>query len=198
VLLLFGNLRDDKNLDGLLEALAMQRDPRIVLVCAGRDGARGHRTYDYYRGRIAALGLDTRVTILDRYIEEQEIADLFALADLCMLTYRREFTSQSGVLNTAAYYSVPVLATPCACLREVIAQCHIGEVCGDDSADAIAEGLGKLLERVEAGERFEFGDYRQRFSWKVNARITAEVYGALLTKDASAAADSKPAPGMRN
>ena len=57
VALFYGFIRDEKQLDVLLDAIAGGADDWRLLI-AGSSGAKGHKPVSYYADKIAALGLD--------------------------------------------------------------------------------------------------------------------------------------------
>ncbi len=180
--LYFGSVRDDKNLDGVLQALTQISGPRPFLVVAGRIGGSGHRSAEAYRDLIRELGLEQDVCLSDRFIDEDEVGDFFEMADFALLTYRTSFTSQSGVLNVAMHYGVPVIATPAPTLAETVGRYDIGVVCRDDQPAGIADGLRSLLAKIEAGYTFDFAPYQAAHSWAATARQTAACYRKLLAQ----------------
>lgn len=178
VVLFFGQLRDEKNLDGFLEAMRMSKS-RPHLVVAGQAGGR-HRDVAYYQALVERLGLSADVTFLARYIPDEEVGELFTAADWAALPYRNAFTSQSGVLNVAAHYRTPVLVSSSPVIKETVEACDIGVVCSGDTAEALAEGIERMAERLRTGHRHLFDEYLDRFSWRENARRTFEAYQSIL------------------
>jgi glycosyltransferase involved in cell wall biosynthesis len=65
------------------------------------------------------LGLDECVHLVDEYVPNEDVAPLFALADVVALPYRS--ASQSGVLPIAATLRKPVVATQVGGLPEALA-----------------------------------------------------------------------------
>jgi len=178
VALCFGQLRDQKNLDGLLDAVALRRLP-VHLFVAG-NAPNGHRPHRHYVERAEALGLAERVTFLPRYIPDEEVGDLFTASDWVALPYRSDFTSQSGVLNVAVQYHRPVLVSEAPVLRETVAQCDIGVVAESNEPEALARGVERLMERVAQEDPFAFEQYRARNSWAENARRSRAVFEELV------------------
>ncbi|QXD16180.1 glycosyltransferase family 4 protein [Rhodocaloribacter litoris] len=178
VALFFGQLRDEKNLDGFLEAMARAGD-HLYLLVAGASSSR-HRDGPFYRKRARQLGLERRVMFLDRFIEEEEVGELFVASDWVALPYREDFTSQSGVLNVAAHYRRPVLVSSAPVLRETVETCDIGVVAPGDTVEALVEGIRRMNERLAAGHAHAFEAYERHYSWERNAEITLSVYRQLL------------------
>ena len=179
VALYFGMVRADKNLDGLMRAIARMQEARPFLLIAGRMGERSQESESYYRSLVGELGLEADVKIVNEFIPETGVGSYFQAADFCCLTYRKDFTSQSGVLNVAMAFDMPVLVTPAPTLAETVRRFDVGLVCADDSPAAIATGCRDILERRQTGEPFAFDAYQQAHSWRANAEQTLAVYRQL-------------------
>lgn len=183
VALFFGNIRDDKNLDLLLQIWPKFRDDTHLLV-AGRGAGGGNRPVTHYRSLVDKLSLAESVTFIDRYIGEAEIPDLFAACDWVALPYSRRFTSQSGVLNVAVAYGRPVVASGAPTFSETLEACDIGVLVDADDGDALAAGIERLRERIVRHHVHDFDRYRREFSWEENARRTVDVYRTLASRRA--------------
>jgi len=178
--LYFGMVRDDKNLEGLLMGLARMTDTRPFLVVAGRMAEQGEQAEIHFRRRIHELGLDEDVLLINRFIATEDVGDFYRVADFLCLTYKKYFTSQSGVLNVAMHFRCPVLVTPAPTLAETLAHFDIGVCCGDDTPQAIESGIQEMQSRLESGRPFDFEGYRRAHSWDENARRTIQVYHHLV------------------
>jgi glycosyltransferase involved in cell wall biosynthesis len=109
VLLSFGHIRDGKNLDLVLRM--MTRFSNIYLIVAGKELSGGQRTAGFYQQLAQELGVAPRCRWLTRFIAEAEIGDVFAAADLVILTYSAKFHSASSVLGAAITYRKLCLAS---------------------------------------------------------------------------------------
>lgn len=161
VLLFFGFVRPYKGLRHLVEAMPriLERE-RVRLVVAGEFW---HDRQDYF-DRIAALGIGERVTVLDRYTPNEEVADLFAAADLVVQPY--ETATQSAVTQIAFDMGRPVVVTAVGGLPETVLHGETGYVVPPSDPEAIAgavldffeHGRGPAMEAAVARDR-------ERFSW---------------------------------
>ena len=116
VVLFFGNVRPYKGVRDLVDAFPkVQASTSAVLVVAGTF----FEPIAGYRGRIEELGLADSVRLFDEYVPNEEVAPLFALADLVVLPYRS--ASQSGVIPLAATFRKPVVATKVGALPDALA-----------------------------------------------------------------------------
>ena len=180
VALFFGQIRDEKNLDGLINALGMSSS-KPHLVVAGKAGGRSRRPMEYYMECARKAGVSDRITFLDRYISDDEVGELFEASDFTVLPYKEAFTSQSGVLNVAVHYATPVLVSTAPVLKETVETCDIGVVADGYADEHIAKGIDLLSARVEANYEHAFDIYQKKFGWEENARRTIEVYRQLIS-----------------
>lgn len=179
VALFFGDMRPDKNLDLLLEAMVPHRDA-FYLVIAGRPPSDSNKNLAYYEASVERLGLVDRVRFIPRYVHEDEVVELFSLADWAAMPYRASFTSQSGVLSVAAHFHTPVLGTTCPSIRQAMSQVDIGVMVDADDRQAYQVGIATMHERLVRGDTFEFDRYHDLFSWRKNACLTHERYRELV------------------
>jgi len=175
--LFFGTIRDEKRLDLLLAALALrkeQTDWRLVVAGAGSGGQ--HRPLSHYVTLSETLGIRDRVVFHDEYIAEDEVHQFFEAADWTALVYSPSFTSQSGVLATAAHFGVPVVTSGAPLLVKTVSQYAIGANASDDQP----ESLLAAIKSVEQLGRSHFSAGCERFamesSWEVNARLTIQAF----------------------
>lgn len=179
IALFFGQVRDEKNLQLLIRALVPYRD-RVHLLVAGSSAGGQHKGIEHYRNLTDQLGLSESVTFRSGYVPEGEVADLFEICDWVALPYSRSFTSQSGVLNVAAAARRPVLASGAGTFEETVSGARVGQLVEPDDEGALGSGIASMLEAVESGSSFEFGDYLRMSSWDVNVERTIAVYRQLL------------------
>jgi glycosyltransferase involved in cell wall biosynthesis len=113
VVLFFGLVRPYKGLEILLEAAKHLSDERdFVLVVAGEH----YEERGEYEAQITRLGIGDRVRLHDAYVPNEDVAGLFALADVCVLPYRH--ATGSGVANIAVSHDVPLVMSDLPDLRD--------------------------------------------------------------------------------
>jgi len=181
VALFFGQIRDEKNLEGFLRGLALLSE-RPHLLVAGKAWP-GHKNVSYYEKLVDELGLGTSVTFRSGFIAEEEVPNLFGASDWVILPYHSTFTSQSGVLNVAAAYNRPVLVSRAPVLRESVEKHKIGVVSAGDTPEDLARAIERMIQNTEAGTVFPFEEYRRLHSWDENARLTVEAYRSMVRVD---------------
>jgi glycosyltransferase involved in cell wall biosynthesis len=161
VLLFFGFVRPYKGLRHLVEAM-----PSVVERTGARLVVAGEFWKDKqtYLDRIEALGVEDRITVLDRYLPNEEIADVFAAADLVVQPY--ETATQSAVTQMAFDLGRPVLVTAVGGLPESVRDGVTGYVVPPADPAAIAAAVADFYEngRGPAMEAAVAAD-RDRFSW---------------------------------
>jgi glycosyltransferase involved in cell wall biosynthesis len=167
VMLSFGHIRDGKNLHLALRAMAGY--PDVYLVIAGDVQSSGQKPVAYYRTVAEEAGVAKRCRWLNRYIDPAEVGDLFELADIVLLTYSAKFRSASAVLNTAACYRKPCIASSGpGNLRTVVLGYGLGIWVEPDDEAALAAGLRNWIEHPPEPR---WDDYFAANSWQRNAEI---------------------------
>lgn len=167
VFLSFGQIRDGKNLDLFLRSMVYAPEEVKILV-AGAGGGRSQRPPSFYRELAEELGLARRCRWDVRHIPNEEVGELFAVSDVVLLTYRANFHSASGVLNTAVACRKPVLASSgFGPLSEAVENYQLGVLIRPDDVQAIGEGILRILATSSAPQ---WDRYEQENSWKENAK----------------------------
>lgn len=188
VALAFGNVRDDKNLTLLIRAVARVQRP-VQLLVAGKFATLQQTTPEGCLQLARELGIGERIRIMNCFITDEQIPELFRLSDWVALPYSRTFTSQSGVLAVAMQYDRPVLVSRTGTAVDTLKTCRIGVGVEPDELESLTSGIEEIQQRIDDGTKFEFDRYRQMYSWPENAHVTVETYRRLLA--------AKPAGGRR-
>lgn len=175
-LLFFGNIRRNKGLDILLHAAGQM--PDFGLTIAGEP-----REREYFESEVRPLvrrlcASGSRIDLIDRFIGDDELAELFAGHSAVVLPYTPGFTAQSGVVFLALAYDVPVVASKAGGLADLFDEFRVGSTfAADDARD-----LARAVRELHAEDRSEqlAGEIRaakRRYSWDESARQTARAYG---------------------
>lgn len=162
-LLFFGYVRPYKGLRFLLEAfgtLAGKGAVSRLLVVGEFYEDRGP-----YEEMIERLGLAGKVTLVDRYVSDDEVAVYFRACDLLVLPYLS--ATQSGVIQIAQSFSLPVVTTNVGGLPEVVEDGVTGFLVPPGDSEALAAAIekffagdwgAKMAPHLEkAAERFSWG-----------------------------------------
>ena len=167
VLLFFGYVRHYKGLDIMLRAMPaiLLREPSLRLVVAGHF----YEDVSFYRQLVDQLGLGGNVDLYPEYVPLERTALYFAAADAVVLPYRS--ATQSGVVQLAYGYGLPVIVTPVGALPEMVRSGQTGWVAGDASPEGLADAVGEFLDSRErfASMRPAIEAFRREYSWEAFA-----------------------------
>jgi glycosyltransferase involved in cell wall biosynthesis len=185
VVLAFGALAPYKGLDLLVEAFARlpQRGATHLVVAgfplAGFDPEELRRTAD-------RLGVADRIHVVPGYVPSAEVAAWMELAHVAAFPHREVF--QSGVLQVAAAFGVPVVASRVGAIPEVIRDGETGVLVPPGDAAALAAALVRLLGDPALARRLGAAaaeEARTRFAWRRVAREVLAAYRELLGEEAA-------------
>jgi len=134
--LLFGRILRYKGLPLFVEALELLAR-RGLPVAAGVFGA---GDLGAWGDRLRALGVE----VVNRWIDEDEVASILARYDVMVLSHTS--ASQSGVIAAAFGAGMPVVATPVGGLSEQVECGKTGLLARRVDAEALADAIGRLVE----------------------------------------------------
>lgn len=143
-ILFFGRISPYKGVEYLLKAMKKvhQEHPEFKLVIAGKPN------YDIDWADCRNLDY---VEIRDRFIELDELADLIRASKFIVCPYTD--ATQSGVVNSAFAFNVPVIATNVGGLPEMIDDGRTGILVPPKDVDALAKAMNLYLDNPELLER---------------------------------------------
>lgn len=163
----FGYIRNNKNLDLVIRAIAAL--PDIYIVVAGSEQAGGNRPLAFYQALAEELDCADRCRWLNRFISPEETADLMRASDLSLLVYSRSFVSSSAALGVTTNYRLPCLiSSGSATTKAMVREYQLGVWVEPDSADSIRAGL---LQWLAGGLRPNWESYTRDHCWARNAAI---------------------------
>jgi len=180
LLLFFGFVRRYKGLAVLLQALA--RVPAVHLVVAGQFWESERSCRD----QVCRLGLADRVTLVNRYVGNEEVASFFAAADALVLPYLAGGQSAVGV--TALSFGLPVIATRVGGLDELVTDGETGLLVPPSSPDHLAGAIERYF-REGLAARLAGGAAREgaRRSWASLTAVIEELAAELIARRARGA-----------
>jgi glycosyltransferase involved in cell wall biosynthesis len=146
-------------LDVLLEAMALVQRP-LHLVVAGefwQDEA-------IYREQIKQLGLGSKVTLINKYVPDEEVAALMQAAVVVILPYRS--ATQSAIVQVAFGHGKPVITTDVGGLTEAVQHDSTGLIVPPENPAMLAAAIDRFLAE-ELGPIFAENVAREngRFAW---------------------------------
>lgn len=136
VLLFFGFVRPYKGLEFLIQAMARIRErlPAHLLVVGEFWSAP-----DFYLHYAEEFGVEQHMTIVNRYVPNEELQPYFDLADVVVLPYVS--ATQSGVAQLAFGFNKPVITTRVGGLAEVVHDGENGLIVPSQDSDALADAV---------------------------------------------------------
>lgn len=166
-LLFFGQIKKVKGLDILIQAM-QELDENIHLIIAGknRDGA-----IDYYQQLIASSHLQHRFSFFNRFISDVERNELFQICDVLILPYKKIF--QSGVMQMAISYKIPIIASSLQAFKEIIGDDENGWIFESENAKDLAKKINMLFEDYTIAEQKAEKAYaysQAHFNWNLIAK----------------------------
>lgn len=172
----FGYVRDNKNLDLIIQAIADL--PSLYLIVAGSEQGGGNRPLTFYQELARQLGCADRCRWLNRFLSADETANLMNACDLALLVYSRSFVSSSGALGVTTNYQLPCLISSGSRTTEILVrQYSIGVWVKPDDCQAIYAGL---LEWMRGDLQPNWAGYAHDNSWARNAELVEMSIRAAL------------------
>lgn len=169
ILLFFGFVRPYKGLDILLEALPLVLAQQLVHLLVAGEFWQGTAQY---QEQIERLQLRPHVTLLDRYLPDEELIAYVQKADVAILPYRT--ATQSAVIQVALGHGCPVITTHVGGLAEAVQDGVTGLVVPPNNPVALAKAILRYQnEQLSLPFRANIRQQQDRFSW-VNLVQTIE------------------------
>ena len=163
MLLFFGYIREYKGLRHLIRALPeiCEIRPKAHLFVVGDFWENNREEYEQL---IRETGTQEGITLVDGYLPDDEVEPYFAAADLCVLPY--ESATQSGVIQIAYSFGLPVIATDVGGLPEVVLDDRTGFVVPPRDPGRLAKAVVRFFEENKA-ESFKesIREEASRYSW---------------------------------
>lgn len=154
--LFFGRIEKYKGIENLLRAfLKFNVNDKVKLVIAGKGNLEPY----------AELLNDYRIVVINRYLDDQEISNLFSDRNSVLVLPYIDAT-QSGIALIAIGLEVPIIATDTGGLREQLNSGKFGFFCKPGDIDSLFQKMNllyndKTLMDIERKKMHEFKPYIQ-------------------------------------
>lgn len=180
VLLFFGQIKDVKGLDLLIEAMPeiIKNYPNTVLLIAGKPWKSDFSIYDKL---IDKLAVRSNCITNIRFIPDSEVPIYYSACDLVVLPYRRIY--QSGVVLMAMSYGKAVLVSSLPGMTEIVHDGVNGFVFQSDRSDDLSAKLSEILGNIESIQRIAAKGKEyviEKHDWHSIGEATAYLYRGML------------------
>ncbi len=172
-LLFFGFIRKYKGLDIIIRALPelLKSYPKMTLVVAGES----YSGEDDFRALIKELHIPSEnIKLFTDYIPNSDVALYFSAVNVVVLPYRS--ATQSGIVQIAYNFDVPVIATDVGGLAEVVIDGVSGLIAHEATPEAIVTEVKKYFdESLEEQMRSGVREEKKKYSWETFVRGVEEI-----------------------
>ena len=156
VLMTFGLLSRFKGIEDVIRALPslVEAFPELIYLVLGRPHP--YEPADFYPGLqrlVAELNLDDHVRFVDRFLDDDELADALVATDVYLTPYRDLAQVSSGTLSFALSAGCCCVSTPYVYARHALAA-ERGVLVPPEDPIALANALRPLLTDTELRERY--------------------------------------------
>ena len=194
IFLTFGNNHPGKDFEAIFRAFQdLPRD--FVIFQAGKLGTSPESGDPERLSR--KYGCHQNTIVIDEFVPERDKAYYFGAADAIILSYRKDFIQSASIINDAAKFSTPVIASDVGQLGELVRTFNLGITFTPEDPHSLREAILAFLQLSDEerdATKENFARMRTAYSWKENARQHLEVYRALANGAQRGAlpADGKP------
>lgn len=128
-------------------------------------------------------GLESRTTIVDQYIPDEEVLHYFCAADAIVLGHLKGFRSVSGVLYVAVQYGVPIIAADAGDDGNVVREFGLGITYEAENPGSLRKailGYARLAPGDKQAITDNLSQFAERYSWRRVAEEHVRVYEATI------------------
>ncbi len=182
LILFFGQIKDVKGLDLLLEAMpgVLEKHSEAMLMIAGKPWKSNFNKYDKI---IKKLNIARSCITHIRYIPDEDVPLYYSACNLVVLPYHKIY--QSGVVLMAMSYSKPVIVSDLPGMTEIVTDGKNGFVFLEGDKNDLIEHINQclsdniLLDRI-AARGLEY--VKSQHDWSEIGKKTVTQYQKILGK----------------
>lgn len=175
-ILFFGRIEDYKGIEYLIQAgkLAKQYIPTINITIAGAGDFAKYRKL---------IGHDDSFLVINRFISEEKVAELFQKASLVVLSYTDG--SQSGIISIAYAFEKPVIATNVGNLAEMVEDGKTGFIIPPRNVESLSDAMINVLKNDKLREEMGKNGKKllKNFTWDGLGEKLVKIYKEIDTHD---------------
>ena len=177
VVLYFGFIKAYKGVVHLIDAAPLLRDRygddlRLLIVGDVYGDAKP------YHDQIAACGAADNIRFVDGYVPDEAVEDYFLAADLVVLPYVS--ATQSGIVQIAYNYDVPVVSTNVGGLPEVVLDGETGYLVPPGDPVALAAAVARFFDETHAADfAAAVAVEKAKYAWSRMVDTLEDLIGAV-------------------
>jgi glycosyltransferase involved in cell wall biosynthesis len=162
ILLFFGFIRDYKGLDVLIEAISLvKKELHIKLIVAGEF----YESEERYLKLITSYNLEKEIILKKDFIPTSDVKYYFSASDAVVLPYKS--ATQSGIVQVAVNFCMPVIATNVGGIGEVIEDSKTGFVVEKENPEKLAEAIIRYYKEDKEKEFSQsMKSLKEKYSWQ--------------------------------
>ena len=174
-LLMFGQMRSNKGLHTLLDAMNDLTDFSLTIAGQADDNAYWNQEITPRIEKLRDKGV--KIDVMERFITDEEMGTLFKTHSAIMLPYAKTFKSQSGVAFMALAYDLPMIASEAGGLHDLLNEFKVGVMFTGYEASALAAATKQLFSSQSPSLlAAQIQSAKDHYSWAVCARQTINGY----------------------
>jgi len=162
ILLFFGFIRDYKGLDVLIEAISLvKKELDVKLIVAGEF----YESEERYLKLITSYNLEKEIILKKDFIPTSDVKQYFSASDAVVLPYKS--ATQSGIVQVAVNFCMPVIATNVGGIGEVIEDGKTGFVVEKENPEKLAEAIIRYYKEDKEKEFSQsMKSLKEKYSWQ--------------------------------
>lgn len=147
LLLCFGNIRKDKGIEYLLQAVALLSAANFKLLIVGD---LIEYSVEELANMIRQLGIEDKVVTRFGFVPYEQMYLYFYASDVAVFPYRGSYSGGTGPLRIACACAKPVIVSRVSEMGRITDLYHMGLVAEPDDASSLAEAIAKFLKMPPA------------------------------------------------
>lgn len=180
VLLFFGQIREYKGIDLLIEAyrIVLKNEENIYLIIAGSTVSK--EATDEYMRLVNSIEKQDNIKVNFNFIPKEEVEYYFMAADFVVLPYKQIY--HSGVVHVAYSFNKPIIATNVGDFAEFIIENKTGYLVNSQKPEDLADKIIYAFKNqnfIEEMGRCISELNKTNFSWAESAKKTKYLYESI-------------------
>lgn len=163
--LIYGQIREDK---GIYEFLQRDGAKKLNITIAGKIVDR----------RIFEHSKNPNLTIIDKFLSEEEIDQLVESHDYMLLPYSLNYTNGAGTFKDSLSKGMPVVCSDISIFREIVDKHHVGIIF--TSVGDIEAAVAKVDPKIYAELSANCLKYARKYNWEYMRKEYFRLYEGAL------------------